>query len=422
MKNSIIKDENGKFYYGWVIVIATGLVIGFVYNGVASFSGLFTLPVTEDLGFSIGGFSLWYTIMAFVSMICLLLFSKYFDEKNIKKVMIIGGVLTTISFIGFAVSNELWMFYAFAVLQGVGFATMCMTPCQVLISNWFGEKLRGRAMTIFIAFMSIMYSILANVINYILLNYGWRMAYTLLAVCTFVSLLIIMKFVVWSPEQKGIKRLGGLDAAEGEADKLLHTGVDFKEAIKKPMTWLAFISCGLAVLGSSSVLVHGIPTMQMCGMSPTIAVQILSILTIIMTFMGPVIGYINDKLGVPVVTIGTAVSFTIGMFGLSLMYENLILGTVLFFVGYLLGIGCINIVSPLLMGYMFGEKDLAKFLGYINIFISLGAAFASAMTGGLYEVFGGYQIPWLIITGIMVVVTVIRTVCSSKSRHYTANS
>lgn len=188
------------------------------------------------------------------------------------------------------------------------------------------------------------------------------------------------------------------------------------------MTWLAFISCGLAVLGSSSVLVHGIPTMQMCGMSPTIAVQILSILTIIMTFMGPVIGYINDKLGVPVVTIGTAVSFTIGMFGLSLMYENLILGTVLFFVGYLLGIGCINIVSPLLMGYMFGEKDLAKFLGYINIFISLGAAFASAMTGRLYEVFGGYQIPWLIITGIMVVVTVIRTVCSSKSRHYTANS
>ena len=115
------------------------------------------------------------------------------------------------------------------------------------------------------------------------------------------------------------------------------------------MTWLAFISCGLAVLGSSSVLVHGIPTMQMCGMSPTIAVQILSILTIIMTFMGPVIGY-------------------------------------------------------------------------INIFISLGAAFASAMTGRLYEVFGGYQIPWLIITGIMVVVTVIRTVCSSKSRHYTANS
>ena len=31
----MFKDENGKFYYGWIIVLVAGLVTGFVYNGIA---------------------------------------------------------------------------------------------------------------------------------------------------------------------------------------------------------------------------------------------------------------------------------------------------------------------------------------------------------------------------------------------------
>ena len=414
----MFKDENGKFYYGWIIVLVAGLVTGFVYNGIASVTGIFMLPVTTDLGISVGGFSLYFTIMSFVSMFVLMFFSKYFTEKSIKKMMAIGGILTIISFVGFSFASSLWMFYAFAVLQGVGFATMTMTPCQVLVSNWFGEKLRGRAITVFLAILALMYTALANVLNTVIIKVGWRMGYIILAILTLVSLIIVLKFVVWSPDKKGIKRLGDLNDEELKNVNLATSGIDFKSAIKKPITWLAFISCGLAVIGSSSVLVHGIPTMQLAGMDSTTAIGILSALTIVMTFIGPVIGWISDRFGVPVVTIGTAVSFTVGIFGLALATTNLMLGVIVFFVGYLFGIACVNIVSPLLMGYMFGEKDLPKFLGYVNIFISLGAACGSGITGSLYEVFGSYRIPWLIVTGIIVIVTIIRIICSNKKHKF----
>lgn len=97
----MFKDENGKFYYGWIIVLVAGLVTGFVYNGIASVTGIFMLPVTTDLGISVGGFSLYFTIMSFVSMFVLMFFSKYFTEKSIKKMMAIGGILTIISLLGF---------------------------------------------------------------------------------------------------------------------------------------------------------------------------------------------------------------------------------------------------------------------------------------------------------------------------------
>lgn len=52
MKSFGLKDENGKLYYGWVIVVLAGLITGLVYNGIVSTTGVMMLPVLTEMMFN----------------------------------------------------------------------------------------------------------------------------------------------------------------------------------------------------------------------------------------------------------------------------------------------------------------------------------------------------------------------------------
>lgn len=421
MKSFTFRDENGKFYFGWWIVLAAAIFCGLVYSGIVSVTGVFLMPVTADLGLPVAGYSFYITIMSLTNIVTLLFISKYLNEKNIKKIMIVAGLLGIVSFIGFAMAKSLMWFYIFAVPQGFCFGAFTMTPCQILVSNWFGEKTRGRAMSIFLALMSIITVILMNSLNYVILSHGWRMGYIVLAVCVAVCVLIAIKAVVWSPAQKGIQRMGDLDESElasmAQAQGEVR-GIGFAAALKKPITWLAFISCTLAVIVSSSILQHGIATMVIGGIDQTKATALISTMSLIMIVTGPIIGIICDKFKLSVAAVGTSLFFAMAVFGLAYT-GSAAWGVPVFMIGYMFGVPAINIISPLMMNHMYGEKELGRLIGYVNVFVGVGGAIGATAVGVLYESFGAYHIPWLIMTGVLVLVAIIRGFCTSSKRKYT---
>lgn len=418
MKSFSFKDENGRFYYGWWIVIAAAVITGLVYSAIVSVTGVFMLPVTEDLGLSVAAYSLYLTVMSVTGIITLAVISKFLNEKHIKKIMIIAGIIGVISFIGFAAAKNVWMFYVFAVPQGFCFAAMTMTPCQLLVSNWFGEKAKGRAISLFLTGMTLVYLLEFNILSRVVSSMGWRAGYIMLAICVAIAVIAAAVLVSWSPEKKGIKRIGDLDETELQAmQSAVLKGVDFKTAISRPITWLVLVSCTLAVIASSSIMQHGIPTMVMSGLSPEQATGIISVLSIIMIFTGPVIGVICDKFRLSVAAVGTAASFAIAAVGLSMMGGSQA-GMWIFCVFYILGVPTINIISPLLMSYMYGEKDMPRLIGYVNMFIAIGGAIGAAGLGALYEHYGSYQMPWMIMAGVLALVAVIRAIATTKKRKY----
>ncbi|MDO4544993.1 MAG: MFS transporter [Bacillota bacterium] len=418
MKTLTLRDENGKFYYGWWIVIVAAIFCGLVYSGIVSVTGIFLLPVTESLQLPIAGYSFYITIMSITNIITLLFISKYLNEKNIKKIMVIAGLLGIVSFIGFAMANSLMFFYIFAIPQGFCFGAFTMTPCQILVSNWFGEKARGRAMSIFLAGMSIITVGLMNLLNYAVLTYGWRVGYGILAAAVLICVLIAAKAVVWGPAQKGIKRIGELDESEiASLQSRELKGVSFIEAIKKPITWVAFISCTLAVIVSSSILQHGIATMVISGMTQTSATALISIMSLIMIVTGPIIGIICDKFRLSIAAVGTSLFFALAVFGLA--YAGSSWGIPVFVIGYMFGVPAINIISPLMMSHMYGEKELGRLIGYVNVFVGVGGAIGATAVGILVQSYGTYYIPWMVMTGVLVVVAIIRGICTSKKRKYT---
>lgn len=418
MKTFTIRDENGKLYYGWCIVLTAAVLCGLVYSGIVSVTGVFFLPVTTELGLPVAGYSFYLTIMSVTNIITLLIISKYLNEKNIKKIMVIAGIFGIISFIGFAFAKSLIFFYIFAVPQGFCFGAFTMTPSQILVSNWFGEKMRGRAMSIFLAGMSIITVGLMNLLNYAVLTYGWRVGYGILAALVTICVLIAAKTVVWSPANKGVQRLGDIDECEAaELQNIELKGISFAEAIKKPITWLAFISCTLAVIVSSSILQHGIPTMVMSGgMSQTGATGLVSVMSLAMLITGPVVGIICDKFKLSVAAVGTSLFFAMAVFGLAFVGQEW--GIPVFVIGYIFGVPAINIISPLVMNHMYGEKELGRLIGYVNVFVGIGGAIGATAVGILVQAYGSYFIPWIVMTVVLLAVALIRGICTSEKRKY----
>ena len=85
MKNFSLKDETGKIYYGWYIVLTAAIICGLVYSGIVSVTGVFLLPVTASLKLPIGGYSFYMTIMSLTQIVTLTEYIKISYGEKYKK-------------------------------------------------------------------------------------------------------------------------------------------------------------------------------------------------------------------------------------------------------------------------------------------------------------------------------------------------
>ena len=64
-----LRDENGKIYFGYYILVMSALVGTLIYNGIISTSGVFMMPVTTELGIPVGAFSFYISILSEANII-----------------------------------------------------------------------------------------------------------------------------------------------------------------------------------------------------------------------------------------------------------------------------------------------------------------------------------------------------------------
>jgi MFS family permease len=470
VKESFWKDENGKFYYGWVIVIIAALMCIFAYSAAVSVIGEFVLPVLTNLigglvaagvpaaeasqQITATGLTFYITIMSITNIVVLAIFSKFFDEKNIKKMILIGCICGIAAFAIFANATSLMMFWIGAVPLGVCFSLVSMTPAMLLVTNWFGVKVRGKAISIFLAIMSVGTAGLIKLLHIIIYRNGVQLdpvtmapptadtdpntiiwsgldtttAYYVLAVGVAILIPICLAGIKWAPAQKGIKRIGDIEEMSVMPDPSMIPGVTFRDAVKRPITWFAFISVTFIVIVSSAILTHGIPTMIYSGYTPDFANSSVSIMSIFMIFTGLLLGYLSDKLPLSATAVGTVVIFMICALGLSLLNVGQPIWFWAYIIGYMLGVPAVNLITPLLMIHMYGEKEVGRLIGYSNVFVSLGGVFGSMLVAYLYDISSpdpstkSYHMAWLVCVAILAITAIIRAVCSSKKMKYRPES
>lgn len=424
-KETMWRDETGKFYYGWWIVLMTGVLCMFSYCGIIALTGIFTIPVSETLGITIGQFSLHATILSVTSMIVLAVCTRLFTKKYLKKTILAAIVAGCIGFAGFATAQAIGQIYIFAVALGICFALATMTPCQILIGNWFGEKYRAKAMSIWLSLITIGPAIMIPIVNAVVLNMGWRIAYLGIGAGLALCFPVVIFAVKFSPEEKGLKRIGELSEDEKAAAAVrtqMSEGIMFKDAKKHIKTWIVLVTTPLFTIGSGAYLSHSMPTMVLSGYTSTFASALASAMLIGMVILCIVAGAVIDRFGIFIGTIITGVCFVICYIGLAVMNFNPVLGLVLSIIGYPVGVLQVNLISPLLLTHVFGEKDIAAYLGCHNILLSLGVAVGPGVVGALFDATGDYTVPWIAAGCLTAIGVIIRSMAAGKKGEYKQSS
>ena len=291
-----------------------------------------------------------------------------------------------------------------------------MTPCTIMVNNWFGPAIRGRAMSFYIAGISLLGMAIFNILNFVILSTSWRGGYIFCAICILICLPLMAKFAVWSPAEKGIARMGDDDNAveAGPLDPNAVSGYTVKEGLKKAPVWLVLISCVFLVLASSAILTHGVPTLIMAGKSPTIAAFVSSLISIALIGTNLIIGWSTDKFGVRFGATSTCLMFALATVGYAMMadFPAIMYPAVIL---YSFGVPAVNTISPLVMAYVCGEKELPKFISYLNMLIAVGGIFGATLVGKMFDATGGYKVPWLVMSGALLIATILRFIATSKN-------
>ncbi|MFA6345156.1 MAG: hypothetical protein WCX34_03870, partial [Syntrophales bacterium] len=108
-----------KIFYGWWIVGGAFFLnfagIGIIMNTM----GVFIKPVTESLGFTRGGFTLYFTIAALSMMVMAPVMGKLLERYNIRLIMTVCTAMMATSFALFSQCRTLTQFYIVAVFLGI---------------------------------------------------------------------------------------------------------------------------------------------------------------------------------------------------------------------------------------------------------------------------------------------------------------
>ena len=131
-------------YYGWYIV-AFAFAAHFVHGNYVF--GVFLKPMTEELGWSRGAFSLADTLSVVVTGSAGFIVGPLVDRYGGRWLVVGGAVIAGLALMSLSVVHDLWQFlglrgFLFAI-GGVGMGPLVI---NVVLAKWFVRQ-RGRAIS-----------------------------------------------------------------------------------------------------------------------------------------------------------------------------------------------------------------------------------------------------------------------------------
>ncbi len=387
--------QNGRFFFGWLILLFSFLLMAVGYAGILTVSSIFVVPVTGALGCTRSGLMLYVTVMTLSSVLFARVYSPWMGrgQKALRWILMGNALAVFLAYLGFAAARQLWQFYLLAPLLGSGFAALNTLPVSILLTNWFGGRIKGTVMALAFTGSGLGGLVLAPVLSLVLEQFGWRQGYVLLG---FLFLVIIAPlsffFSQTSPEAMGFTKMG-----MRREEAALPQGLSYEEAKRKPYFWLVVFGFFLIVLGSGALIAHAAAYFKDCGLTAAGAAAFTGYMSGMLTIGKPVCGILCDRKGIPP---GVFICFglmTLCFLQLAFMarFPFLIYGVI---TCYGFGFGAITTLPPLIVTELFGERDYGKILGFITMAVNLSLAVAGFLAGWIYDKAGTYFPYWVFTT------------------------
>ena len=404
----VTKQEKSRFklFYGyWIVLVA--FLCNFVWSGFAYYSfSLFVKSLETDFSWHRGevmlGFSVFFLASGLVSPFIGKLITRYGERKVIS----IGAIIMGVSMALLGSVTNIWQFYAFHALVGIGMAGMGTIPASSLVSKWFNKR-RGLAIGIMAFGVGIGGFIAAPIVAGTLIPaFGWRVAYVILgaATCLIIvpSALLVIK--AGKPADMGLYPDGIKPAGEmvqNAPASALSTNLMEKAVLIAPAFWLIAICVVLSQFSMVGICQNQVPFLVDIGFPIQTAAGALGFLAL-MSAVGKLgFGWLCDRMKANHVA---AIGFVLQVIGIIILLNinkespTIMLWAFAFTMG--LGIGSWLPTMSMLVSQNFGLIVYPTIFGIMTLCQCMGASIGPAVTGRLYDVMGDYKLAFLILLGL----------------------
>lgn len=364
----------------WLIV-AAGCIIATTSFGVRSTMGLFTVPMTEDLGWTRESYGLAMAFQNLVWGIIQPIAGGFADKYGTARVLAIGALIYAIGILAMAFSPTPGLLNLSAgVIAGAGIATASFGVVMVAFGRSVPQEKRSFIYGIATAAASLGQFIFAPLGQAFISNFGWQNALIYLA-------MILMLIVPLSMALRG--KSDGVE--QGQAD------LPFMEALSKAWGYgsykllvIGFFVCGFHL---AFVTVHMPAYLIQCGLSPEVGAWSIAIIGLFNVVGSILAGYLGNKFPKQIL--------------LAIIYLSRAIATAIFLIVpvteasayiYAAALGMIWLATvPLTAGLVsmfFGARYLGMLYGIAFLSHQIGGFLGVWLGGLVYDQTGSYSLVW----------------------------
>lgn len=402
--------QDGKFFYGWWVVLGGVLIIMFAIPLVNTLGSLFLVPITEEMGISRSQFVLTGTIVSVMTIVMSPIAGKLYASKKFKMrtIQTAALIVLALAYGSYVFATNPIMLYVSAFFMGVGFIAAGMMPTSIMINNWFVKK-RGFAMSLALMGISLGAMVMAPPMTQLILNYGWRTArlaamVAMLIVCIPISMLVMKE----KPEDIGLRPYGAGEAAEQSKSKsktkapsavTVENNIPLRYAKKFGFFYVLMIGMLFSGILTGGVVQHYNPffTDNHGAVTAAWLVSFGSFMGIIGKLL---VGIIFDKLGNRKSMLIGTICGTGVFLGYSFFGSNLHVMVVLsFFDG--IGSSIASLGFNLLIPAIFGTINYSEVFGFLKGWQQAGMAAGALIIAFIFDMLGSYFYAWIFAAVLM---------------------
>jgi MFS family permease len=374
--------ESGEFRRGWKVVLAAALGVGTGLSPIPFYTiGVFIGPLAREFGWTATQIlqSLVFTTLAVLvaSPICGILTDRY----GVRRIALLSTVGFGLCFIPFALNpGHLWLLYLnYAVLSLIGVGTLPITWTRA-VNNRF-RKRRGLALGLSLLLTGVFGSIAKLYANWMVEQFGWRLAYCGLALFPLaISLPVALAFFHDADEP----------LPADEAPPPAEGGMTLRQALTMRGFWTIWIALLLLMLPIGGIIPNLEPLLGSKGFDRGTAVRLAAVIGFSVLIGRPVGGWLIDRFWAP------GVAFLLltppGIAFLLLSHVTLtapLAWACVFMIGFAAGLEY-DVVAYLVSRY-FGMRAYSAVYGSLYMAFALGSGFGPAIIARFFTAEGSYD-------------------------------
>jgi MFS family permease len=293
----------------------------------------------------------------------------------------IGAILGIVSYVIASRADSYAAMLAAFMIMGVAIAMSTLVPAQVVVANWFEERLRGTAFGIAAAGTAFGGLVMVLGADAAVRTWGWRIAYLVLAAPIAIIVIPVVLLVVRSRPPAG-----PIDAHHGgEAP-----GMEISEGLRSSSFWLIMAAYACYGFSVGMPVAHMIPFFIKIGATPHSAAMVIVGYEAVGTAASLLMGLFGDRLGgkpaLALCFILMAVSYWVVLGASAMGLRILFISLFGFAVAAPTGLLALLLVQTL------GLKSFSFFSGAGQFVLFLGLSFAPFIGGWIIDVApGGYR-------------------------------